>query len=336
MKGWAQYPLSVVLGLTLLMGGIYLGHKIIFTKLPLVGIIQWTKEIKTFEESLQGVIEGLREEGYRQGLNIRLNEIDVRGERDEAADAVRELVQQGARLLVTVGTVPTLIALEMTRGSKIPIIYTNVGSPYTTGLVPPVPPAPVRFTGTSVDVPIFEQLRFLLLARPEIKRLGILYCSATPEAVATGKEAVAVCPRLGLIPSLEIITDDRPELLTRALTNLFNERIEALYIPTDPVLGKPKNLKLICEMTMRAYIPVMVTDDNSLVYGPLISYHCDFLDMGRQAGRQAALILDGTPISQVPPEVPNAKKLTVNLKAARELNFLLPRRLLSQAQQFYQ
>ena len=336
MPVWSHPYMRIVLGLILFLGGIIIGQRFFFADRPLVGVIQWTREVKTFEDSLQGVVEGLREEGYQDDLNIQVEIRDARGERDEAAAAAREFREKGARLIITLGTVPTLIALEVTRGSKIPIVYTNVAAPNATGLSPPVPPEPVRFTGTSMEVPIYEQLRFLLLARPGLKRLGILLCNATPQAVATGQEAEEVSPRLGLTPILRAVTDDRPELLGRTLVDLLNERIEALFIPTDPVLRKPKNLEIICEVTMRAFIPVMVPDGNSVAYGPLMSYHCDFVEIGRQAGRQAAQILNGVPLDQVPPEVANTKKLTVNLKVAQELDLLLPRRLLSQAQQFYQ
>ena len=72
MQRWAQYPVSIVLGLIIFLGGIYLGYRVLFPDLPLVGIIQWTKEIKTFEDSLQGVVEGLQEEGFQQGPELLL------------------------------------------------------------------------------------------------------------------------------------------------------------------------------------------------------------------------------------------------------------------------
>jgi len=67
-----------------------------------------------------------------------------------------------------------------------------------------------------------------------------------------------------------------------------------------------------------------------------MSYHCDFVEMGRQAGRQAARLLQGVPLKQVPPESPNIKRLTLNLKVAQDLGILLPRQLLCQAYQLYQ
>jgi putative ABC transport system substrate-binding protein len=336
MKNWAQYPVAVVLGLMLLFGGIYAGHRILFPALPLVAVIQLTLETKSFEDCLQGVMDGLREEGFQDGLNIRLEVENIQGKKDEAAAAAREFREKGASLLITVGTVPTLIALEVTRGSKIPIVYAHVGAPDATGLARPAPPAPLRFTGTTMRVPALEQLRFFLMARPGIKRLGILFCTATPPAAATGEEAEKASPELGLTPIKRTVPDDRPESLRGAVTDLLNQRIDALFIPSDPVLDRPRDLKIICDLTTRALVPVMVPGGSSLASGPLLAYHCDFVEMGRQSGRQAARLLKGVPLEQVPPESPDIKKLTINLKAAHDLQLSLSRQLLSQADQFYQ
>lgn len=336
MNLWRQYSTRIVLGLILFLCGIYMGHRILFPALPLVGVIQWTREIKVIEDAPQWVIEGLREEGYQDGLNIRLEVRNAREERDEAAALAREFLKKGARLLITVGTVPTLIALEVTRDSKVPVVYTVVASPNATGLACPEPPEAVRFTGASMEVPAVEQLRFLLLALPKLKRLGILFCTATPPAIATGKAAEKACPSLGLTPIVRTITDDRPELLDETLKDLLDQKVEALFIPADPVLRRPGILRIICDAANGALIPVMAADGDSVAYGPLMSYHCDFAEMGRQAGRQAARLLNGVPLDRIPPESPVVKKLTINLKVAQELDLLLPRQLVCQAHQFYQ
>jgi putative ABC transport system substrate-binding protein len=336
MNYWRKFSIPMILGLILFLAGIYLGHRILFPALPLVGVIKWTNEIKVIDDAPQWVIEGLREEGYQDGLNIRLEVRNARGERDEVAAISRDFVKKGARLLITVGTVPTLIALEVTKESKLPIVYTVVASPNATGLAWPTPPEVIRFTGTSMEVPAGEQLRFLLLALPKLKRLGILFCTATPPAVATGKAAEKVCPSLGLTPILRTVTDDRPELLHDALNDLLEQKIEAFFIPADPVLTRPGLLRVICDAAKQALIPVIAAVGDSMAYGPLMSYHCDFAEIGRQAGRQAAQLLNGVPLERVPPESPQIKKLTINLKVAQELGLSLPRQLVCQAQQFYQ
>jgi len=333
MKKWPQHPVRIVLGLILFVGGIYVGYRAMFPDLPLVGVIQWTGEIKTFEESLQGVVEGLREEGYQEGLNIRLEVKNVQRQRDAAAAAARDFQEEGARMLITLGTLPTLIALKFT---NIPLVYTTVAAPNVTGLSRPAPPKSIRFTGTSMEVPIQEQLRFLLLARPALKRLGILFCTATPQAAALGEAAEKVSAKLGLVPIIRSVKDDHPDTLLKAVNDLLSQRLDALFIPTDPVLVRPKNLKIICNATSKALIPVMVANGRSVAHGALMAYHCDFVEMGRQAGRQAARLLLGVPLEQVPPESPNIKRLTLNLKVAQDLGILLPRQLLCQAYQLYQ
>jgi putative ABC transport system substrate-binding protein len=154
--------------------------------------------------------------------------------------------------------------------------------------------------------------------------------------VATGKAAEKVCPSLGLTPILRTVTDDRPELLHDALNDLLEQKIEAFFIPADPVLTRPGLLRVICDAAKQALIPVIAAVGDSMAYGPLMSYHCDFAEIGRQAGRQAAQLLNGVPLERVPPESPQIKKLTINLKVAQELGLSLPRQLVCQAQQFYQ
>jgi ABC-type uncharacterized transport system substrate-binding protein len=332
----SQYALRFGLCVILVLSGIYAGLRLLFPPLPLVGVIKWSQEIKVIDEAPHWVTEGLREEGFQDGLNIRLEVRNARGERDEATALAREFVQKGARLLITIGTVPTLIALEVTRDSNIPVIYNAVAAPNATGLARPAPPEASSFTGASMEVPAMEQLRFLLLALPKLKRLGILFCTATPPAVATGKAAEEACLDIGLTPILRAITDARLEILQETLKDLLEQKIEALFIPADPVLRVPGLLRIICEAAMGAKVPVMAADGDSVACGPLLSYHCDFPEMGRQSGRQAARFLKGVPMEQILPESPHIKKLTVNLKVAQDLGIRLPRNFISQAQHFDQ
>lgn len=305
-------------------------------RLPLVGVIQWTGEIQAFGETLQGVIEGLREEGFQHGLNLELQVVNAAEDRARAAEAAQEFQRRGARLLITLGTIPTLIALEVTQESRLPVVYSVVGAPDSTGLARPPEPGRIRFTGTSMEVPAGEQLRFLLLAQPGLKRLGLLYCHATPQAVATGEAAAAAARTLGIEVIRKTIPDERLELLQQALTDLLQQNIAGLFIPTDPVLCKPSNLRVICAAALKARVAVMVPAGELLHHGALLAYHCDFGDIGRQAGRQAAQILGGVPPAQVPPEVPRIKRLSLNPQVARVLGRPLPRQLLCQAHNLWQ
>ena len=332
MNTWRPWGRQVALGLFLLVA--WCGCQDPFQRPPLVGIILWNQEIQSLEDTLQGVSEGLREEGYLNGFNVRVQVMDASGDRGRAAQAVKELQEQGVRLLITLGTVPTQIAREVTRGTSLPIVYSGLGAPAAIGLNWRAVAEP-RFTGTSMEVPVAEQLEMLGLALPRLKRLGILYCTATPVAVAIGTEAEAAARKMGLSVVKSLVADERPALLTKALTNLLDQKMEALFLPTDPVLASPKNLKIIIERMLQARVPVMVPFESSVGYGALLSYHADFSEVGRQAGRQAARILSGVPPYEVPPEIPKVKRLSLNLKVAHDLDLPLSRQLLSRAHELY-
>jgi ABC-type uncharacterized transport system substrate-binding protein len=334
MEIWRRRGLQFGLGLGLILLALLCGCQNPFSQPPLVGIILWNQNIQSFENNLQGVIEGLREEGYLDRLNLRLQVINATGDRGRAATAAEEFQRQGAKLLITLGTVPTLVALDVTQGSRMPIIYSGVGAPAATGLEYPSSMEP-RLTGTSMEVPVGEQLRLFMLARPRLQRLGILVCTATPVAVATGRAAEAAARGMGLKVILATVRDERPELLDNPLTTLEGEGVQALFLPTDPVLAAPRNLEIICARMLNDRMPVMVPFSSSVTYGALISYHADSAEVGRQAGRQAGRILSGAAVRDVPPEIPKVKRLTLNLRVAQTLDLPLSRHLLSQAHDLY-
>jgi putative ABC transport system substrate-binding protein len=334
MDTWRRRGLQFGLGLGLFLLVVLCGCQNPLQQPPLVGIILWNQEIQSFEDNLQGVLEGLREEGYLDGLNLRLQVINSTGDRSRAAGAAEAFQENGAKLLITLGTVPTLVALNVTQGSRLAVVYSGLGAPAATGLEWQAKAEP-RFTGTSMEVPVAEQLRIFRLARPQLRRLGILFCTATPVAVATGEAAEAESQGMGLNVVKATVTDERPELLEKALAYLQDEGAEAIFLPTDPVLASPNNLKVICERMLPARLPVMVPFESSVTYGALISYHADFAEVGRQAGRQAARILSGASPKDVPPEIPKVKRLTLNLKVAQTLGLPLSRHLLSRAHDLY-
>jgi putative ABC transport system substrate-binding protein len=298
---------------------------------PLVGVIIWDREIQTFAENCQGVWEGLREEGFREGLNLTVRVVNAAADRGLAAQAAQDLQVQGAQMLITLGTVPTLVALEATPDSHMPIIYSHVSSLEATGLAWGTNPEGTRFTGTSSEVSAQEQLHFFQLALPKARRLGILYCTATPVAVATGAALEGAAREGGLTAFSAPIPDDRLELMQNAFRELLHDGMEALFLPDDPVLLKPRNLQWLCQQATQALVPVIGPSRFSTEYGVFMAYHGDLFEIGRQTGRQAARLLRGERLGAVAPERPRVKRLSVNLKAGQNLNLTLSRNFLSRA-----
>ena len=89
MDLWRRRGLRFGLWLRLCLLVILCGCQNPLSQPPLVGIILWNQEIQSLEDNLQGVVEGLREEGYLDGLNFRLQVVNSTGDRGRAALAAR-------------------------------------------------------------------------------------------------------------------------------------------------------------------------------------------------------------------------------------------------------
>jgi len=76
--------------------------------------------------------EGLRAAGLIEGRDILLDTVWVADE-SEYPQALVDLIQRSAKILVTVGSSASIAAKRQT--STIPIIFINVGNPLGIGLV---------------------------------------------------------------------------------------------------------------------------------------------------------------------------------------------------------
>jgi len=111
--------------------------------------------------------------------------------------------------------------------------------------------------------------------------------------------------------------------------------VDFLYIPTDPVLHRPSLFERIKRVAMKYYVPVIGVSRDVVEQGALLAYHPDFYEIGRQTAHQAALVLEGVPVSQIPPEGPIVKLLSFNVRTARDLLMTVDRELLQRADRVF-
>jgi len=291
-----------------------------------VGVLQWTECIEAYREAYRGLLDGLEEKGFVEGKNLRVEYVNVQQDWEKARATAEEWVAREVQLIITLGTGSTLTAMRAT--STVPIVYTMAGDPMATGLTAP------NVTGTSMKVPVYEQLKVALAFVPGVKTLGVLYCREMPQAVVTAKEALKVAPYLGL--EAEQIVIDRGDLAS--LEEILVKKvplIDLLYVPTDPVMHDPEVFRRIYRVATAYDVPVVGVSRDVVERGGLLAYHPDFYEIGRQAAHQAALVLSGVPIEDIPSEGPIVRFLSFNLSTARRLSLPVDRNLLQRVDNIY-
>ncbi len=122
--------------------------------------------------------------------------------------------------------------------------------------------------------------------------------------------------------------------IARAFTAMNQERVEALIVMGDAMLGTHQSL--VVELAAQARLPAMYNLRALVDAGGLMSYGTHFEDLYRRAATYVDKILKGTKPADLPVEQPTKFALVINLKTAKTLGLTIPSTLLFQANEVIQ
>ncbi len=299
-----------------------------------VGILQWTEKIQPFNQTYKGLLDGLKDKGYQDGMNLKIDYRNAEQDKALALKIARGFVQSEVDLIVALGTGSSLAALEATEKKQIPIVFSIVGAPKATNIIMDYSDSARNITGVSMKIPVKEQLEMVKEALPHVKKLGIIYCTEMPQAVATGQEAAAVAPEFGWAKL--VISFPRDYLIQlQKIAQSLAKKVDAIYIPTDPILGTPENFETILRVSDEYNVPVITVGEKFVEDGSLMAVHCDFYGIGRQAAGPVTQVLKGISPRTIPLQLPTIRKLSLNLKKAQQLNITIRRNIILKADNIY-
>jgi len=292
-----------------------------------IGVLQWTEKIHAYNLTYKGVLNGLENKGYKKGVNLDIDYKNVEQDKELALKTTLDFVKKEVDLILTLGTGSTLAALRATEKKPIPIVFSIVGDPKATGIIRNYEDSGRNITGVSMKVDVKEQFDMVKEVLPEMETLGIIYCTEMPQAVVTGKEATTAARELGWKPlTVSVTKRDLPEL--EKIVDSLAKQVDAIYIPTDPILNLPENLQTIIHISDKHKIPVVSVTKKDVEDGVLMAVHCDFYEIGRQAADPIVQILSGVNVRTIPSQKPIINKLSLNLKKAQDLNIKIKRQVI--------
>ena len=279
----------------------------------------WTQWVTAF-------VQRLRELGWIEGRNVVIEYRWAEGRNERFAEFAAEFVRLKVDVIVTSGTPPVLAAKQAT--SVIPIVFATAGDPVGAGLAASLARPGGNVTGLSVQQADLAGKRLELLREivPRLRRLAVLANVGNPTISREMGEVQAAARMLGLeVAPLEI---RRAEDIAPAFEALKG-RMEALYIPSDPLINS--NRVHINTLVLRARLPTMYTVRENVEAGGLMSYGPNRPDLYRRAADYVDKILRGAKPGDIPVEQPTKFQLVINRKTAKALNLKIPDKLLALA-----
>jgi len=281
----------------------------------------------SFGEVLAGFREGLGQLGYREDVNLTLLVEDTKGSGSNAKAQAESLVAAKPDVLVTVGTSHTVAAKGAT--STIPIVFTWVGDPVRSGLVPNYASSGNNLTGLSVySGPLSgKRLEILKEIAPDSRRI---LCLVAKESIAEISFSLAqrTADQLGLVLIRRDVTsrDD----IVRELGALPKGAFDAIYhVPSGLVTA---HIGLLIQRAREDKVALMAHEDEVVAAGALVSYGANYRRMGQQTARIVDRVLGGVAPAEIPIQIPDKLMLAINLVTARAIGLKPPLTLLERAE----
>ncbi|HYT57805.1 MAG TPA: ABC transporter substrate-binding protein [Verrucomicrobiae bacterium] len=271
--------------------------------------------------------QGLRDLGYIDGKNIRLEYRYAQGMEDRLPGLVAELVKLKVDVIVS----PTLAAIRVAKQATkvIPIVMVATVDPVATGIVDSLARPGGNITGITRLTRDLSGKRLELLkeAVPGVSRVGVLMNESTT-AGDSSKDYEAAA-RLLKIP-LQFIEVRGPDPdFDAAFQVAIKGRVSALITVTGAVLiSQPKK---IADLAIKNRLPSMYELSQYVDAGGLMSYAANDAEGFRRAAVYVDKILKGAKPSDLPVEQPTKFELVINLKTAKLIGFTIPPNVLARA-----
>ncbi|OGA11685.1 MAG: hypothetical protein A2W68_13840 [Betaproteobacteria bacterium RIFCSPLOWO2_02_64_14] len=287
----------------------------------------------TLEAHLVGPFrEGLRDFGYVEGQNLRIEYRWAEGKYERFPALIAELIALKVNVIVTAGTPATLAVKKAT--ASVPLVMVAVGDPVGTGIVPSLNRPGGNITGLTSIAQELEGKRLELLREviPNLSHIAVLWNSVSPvQAIEQSRVRAAAQALRMTILSYGVQTE---EGLEKAFATIVKEQPGALLVLADRLFLHHR--KLIMDFATRHRLPGVYAYRELVEVGGLMSFGPSYAGMHRRAAYFVDRILKGANPGDLPVERPASFELVVNLKAAKALGLTIPPSVLLRATEVIQ
>jgi len=271
--------------------------------------------------------QGLRELGYVEGKNIVIEGRSAEEKLDRLPALAAELVRLKVDVIVTPGPTPTRAAKAAT--ATIPIVMTQDPDPVGNGFVASLARPGGNITGLSNLAPEIsgKQLELLKETVPKLSRVAVLGTSTVPgQAILLREVGLAAGPLSVQLQSLDVLGPKDIETAFRAASN---ERAEAFIVLIGGILSA--QIPRILEYVAKNRLPAIYSQPQYVEAGGLMSYGVNLTDLDRRAATYVDKILKGAKAGDLPVEQPKKFEFVINLKAAKQIDLMIPPNVLARA-----
>ena len=294
--------------------------------MPVVGFVgdsprEWAPYVSAF-------VRGLKEIGYVDGGNVRIEYRWAEGRYFRLPELVAELVREQVRVIFASAGTPAALAAK-TATSTIPIVFIVGRDPVGLHLVDSFNRPGGNTTGIFLFAQAVEAKKLELLAKlvPSNVTIAYLFNPNNPALEGKPNEMQEAARSLGR--QLHLLNAGTEGEINVAFATLVEQRVGALVVTADPFFDNHRD-KLLA-LAARHAVPAIYQWREFSAEGGLMSYGNSLSWAYHQVGMYTGRILKGERPADLPVVQATKFEFVINLKTAKALGLEVPPTLLALA-----
>ena len=254
-----------------------------------IGVLQLT-EHAALDASNEGFVAALDD----AGIDYEIDQQNAQNDQSACQTIASKLVNDGDDLILAIGTPAAQAVAGAT--SDIPIIGTAITDFAESGLVEDNEAPGGNLTGSSDLTPVSDQIDLLQQLVPDVKTVGLLFCTAEANSEIQIQMAEEALDEAGI--AHERYTVSSSNEIQQVIESMVG-KVDAIYAPTDNTIAA--GMATVAMVANENKLPVIVGCDTMVEDGGLASYSINYYDLGYKAGEMAVEILtEGADPAEMP------------------------------------
>ena len=218
------------------------------------------------------------------GISYEIDQQNAQNDLTACQTIAEKLVNDGDDLILAIATPAAQAVAGVT--TEIPIVGTAITDFAASGLAASNDAPGGNVTGSSDLTPIEAQINLVQKVLPDIKTLGVLYCSAESNSSIQLDMTKEACKAAG-IEVVEYAVSSSNEIQSVVESAVGN--VDALYSFTDNTIAA--GMSTVAMVANDNNLPVIVGEEGMVNAGGLCTYSIDYYELGYIAGQMAVKIL---------------------------------------------
>lgn len=281
-------------------------------------------EHPALDQARQGIIDELKDAGFEEGKNLKLQFQSAQGNSATAAQIAKKYAGDRPDVAIGIGTPSAQALLASTR--TVPIVYTAVTDPVAANLVKSWEATGGNVTGVSDHLPLEPQVELVKAIIPDVKNIGFVYSPGEVNSTIVLKQLQEILEPQGI--KVVAAPAQRTTDIPTAVKSLQG-RADVIYTSTDNNVVSA--YESMYQAAVQTKIPLIASDTSSAERGAAAALGGDYYGMGRQTGKLVVRILNGEKAGDIASEKPQKTELYINLKAAKQQGATIPQTLIDSA-----